>query len=113
VLGSEAGGGQKRAGMRNPWSAVEVRRQVEMLSAGVGDSREKVIVRGATSGKPCAMTRFDRIPTVSECFEAGVPVKHILSPITNLELHIFVWICCRDSEARGAALLHHTLDQNT
>jgi hypothetical protein len=52
VLGSEAGAGQKRAGMKDPWSAVGVRRSVEMLSVGVCDSREKAIVRGATSGKP-------------------------------------------------------------
>jgi hypothetical protein len=113
VLGSKAGGGQKSAGMRNPWNAVGERRSVEMLRASVCDSREKVIVRGATSGKPCAMTRFDKIAAVTECPEAGVPASPVVAPIMLVELHVNVGLCCRDVEIRSTIFSRHVFNHNT
>jgi hypothetical protein len=98
MLGSEAGRGRKRAGMKNPWSVVGKAQEVEMLNSGVGDSREKVIVRGAASARPRAMTHFDKISTVTDCREARGPVRNDAAPIMVLELHIGAGVCCRDFE---------------
>jgi hypothetical protein len=84
-----------------------------MLRASVCDSREKVIVRGATSGKPFAMTRFDKIAAVTECPEAGVPACPIVAPIMLVELHINVGLCCREVEARSTIFSRHVFNHNT
>jgi hypothetical protein len=59
------------------------------------------------------MTRFDKIPAVTEGPEAGVPAICVASPIMGTELHMNVEFCCRDMAVSGAFYSHYTLNQDT